>query len=205
MAAAMTRVGGIAGVAAVVCYVCFFLPLPMGIQRLFAFAFGPLLVVAFLGLYQAIAKHRNGPALQVGVVFGIIAGALVNALLVVQLANGSWNEASLAAATTDAARETAQWVFQATNRVQAAMDVSFDIFITVAAITLGVAMLSHPKFGKIFGITGIMVGGLLLGLNLYTFPNAPAESGLFDAGPAIGLWYLAVSARMLGLYSWVKT
>jgi hypothetical protein len=41
------------------------------------------------------------------------------------------------------------------------------------------------------GIAGLALAAAVLALNLSTFPTPPAEAGLVDVGPAIGLWYLA--------------
>jgi hypothetical protein len=54
------------------------------------------------------------------------------------------------------------------------------------------------------GIVGLVLAATLLGLNLFTFPTPPAEAGLIDVGPAIGLWYLAGTILMWRSISWVK-
>ena len=37
----------------------------------------------------------------------------------------------------------------------------------------------------------LLAGGLLV-LNMITFPTAPAEAGLMDLGPFVGLWMLVL-------------
>ena len=61
-----------------------------------------------------------------------------------------------------------------------------------------------PKFGKLFGWSGIGLGALLLALNMRTFPIAPAEAGSIDLGPLVALWFLAVFIRMLTLRDWMR-
>ena len=196
------RFAAITGIASVLAYFsAAFLPqiapVPDAVVLVLAFAFGPLLSASFLGVYRYMASHRDGPILQVGALFGIIAGVLVTTMLVIQVGNNAVLEQGLAEADTDAAKELLRTAWRAVNRVQYLVDVAWDIFICVATILVGTAMLSHPRFGRIWGGLGILAAGLLLFLNLYTFPFAPAESGSVDLGPAVALWILAVYIRLL--------
>jgi hypothetical protein len=176
-----------------------FLPVPDAVGRLLAFAFGPLLGFSFLGMYRYMSEYRDGPVLQVATLSGIIAGALVTAMLVVQVGNNMVRREGLAEAETEAARETVLLAWRAVNRVQYLLDVVWDIFICVAAILLAIAMLSHPRFGKIWGGLGIVAGALLLYFNMYTFPYGPGDVGSIDWGPLLALWFLAVFVRMFFL------
>jgi hypothetical protein len=176
-----------------------FLPVPDAIGRLFAFAFGPLLGFSFLGMYRYMSEYRDGPVLQFATLSGIIASAMVTAMLVVQVGNNMVRQSSLAEAETEAARETVLLAWRAVNQVQYLLDVVWDIFICVAAILLAVAMLNHPRFGKIWGGLGVVFGALLLFFNMYTFPFPPADVGSIDWGPLLALWFLAVFIRMFFL------
>jgi len=196
------RFAAITGMASVLAYFsAAFLPavapVPDGVILVLAFAFGPLLSASFLGLYRYMSEHRDGPVLQVGALFGIIAGVLVTTMLVIQVGNNMVLDQTLAEADSDAAKELARTAWRAVNRVQYLTDVVWDIFICVASILIGVAMLNHPRFGKIWGGLGILAAAGLLFLNLYTFPFAPAESGSVDLGPALALWVLAVYIKLL--------
>lgn len=51
--------------------------------------------------------------------------------------------------------------------------------------------------------TGFIAGGLHFGMKLITFPEPPSETGLFDAGPLIGLWYGAVCIQILRSLKWL--
>jgi hypothetical protein len=64
-------------------------------------------------------------------------------------------------------------------------------------------MLQHPRFGRVFAVSGILVGVSLLLLNLFSFPTPPSEAGLVDLGPALGVWYLAVSIQVARSFNWV--
>jgi hypothetical protein len=194
----IAKTGAIAGILATVCYFgAAVLSLPDGLSRLMGFAFGPLVVVSYIGIYAHWSQKHDGALLRISYIFGIIYGAIVTSLIFIQVANNMWHEESMVLADTESAKESAQMVHRAANRVQAALDVAFDLFVTVSVILLGIVLLKDSFVSLIFGITGIVIGGLLLFLNLYTFPDGPYEAGLFDAGPFLGLWYAAFYIWML--------
>jgi hypothetical protein len=56
----------------------------------------------------------------------------------------------------------------------------------------------------IVGAAGVAIAVGLLALNLYTFPTPPAEAGLVDLGPAVGLWYLVVTVMLLSSLRWAR-
>lgn len=192
------RLATITGLASILCYfAAAFLPLPDMLARLLVFAFGPLLCVAFLGVYRYMAVDRDGPVLQVACLFGIIAGVLVTIMLVVQVGNNMVWADMLAEATSDTAKEAIRTAGRAVNRVQYLMDVVWDIFICGATILLGIVMWSHPRFGKIWGGIGFVTGFVLLVLNLHSFPFPPSEAGSVDLGPLVAVWMLGVFVRLL--------
>jgi hypothetical protein len=192
------RVAGLAGTGSVLSYFgAAFLPLPDIATRLLAFAFGPLLIVSFLGMYRYMSRHHDGPVLQTALIFGVIAGAMVTSMLVVQVGNNMVRTDMLQSAESESAREAVNLAWRAVNRVQYLVDVVWDIFICGALILLGTAMFHHPRYGKIWGGVGILLASLLLILNLQTFPEAPAYAGSVDLGPFVALWMLALFIRTL--------
>lgn len=192
----MTLAGAVCGIVAVLAYFgAAFAPLPDPLVRLLAFSFGPLLGLSFLGLFHALSDQRDGPALRFGVALGLIAGATVTAMLIVQVGNNMIRAEQLAAADTDSAREAALLAHRAVNRVQFLLDVAWDVFICGAGGLVGFAMLGHPRYGRVWGGLGILSSAALLYLNLDTFPYAPAEMGSVDLGPLVAIWFL-------GVYGW---
>lgn len=192
------RATAIMGIAAVFFYMSgFILPLPDIVVRQMAFAFGPLLAAGFIGLYGILGGSRGGLKLRVACIFGVVAGALVTTMIVVQIGNQMWLQEGLAKAGTETAEQAARLVWRAVNRVQALIDVAWDIFISVATVRIGIVIFTHPRFGKIFGGLGIAIGTLLLVLNLQTFPTGPAYAGSIDVGPLDALWFLAVFIRII--------
>jgi len=197
---AWARMAAITGLASILCYFgAAFLPLPDVVARHLAFAFGPLLCASFLGIYRYLAVERDGPVLQLACMFGVIAGAMVTTMLVVQVGNNMVRADMLATADSDAAGESVRLAWRAVNRVQYLVDVVWDIFICAAAMLLGIAMWSHRRFGRIWGGIGFTTGLLLLVFNLNTFPTAPAYAGSVDLGPLVALWFSGVFVRLLFL------
>ncbi len=190
------RIAWMSGTASVLCYfLAAFLPLPDALTRLLAFAFGPLLSIAFLGYYHFLSTHRPGPVLQIACLFGIIAGVLVTSMLVVQVGNNMVRSDLLASAADQAAKDAVDLAWRAVNRVQYLLDVVWDIFICIATMLFALLLGSHPRFGKVWAAVGFLAGFLLLVFNLQTFPVAPAEAGSIDLGPIVALWMLAVFVR----------
>jgi hypothetical protein len=201
------RLGAVAGILGVVSYFMTQIPVvPEGLARIMAFSFGVWLVVLAVGMSVFLGLERKTIFSQLGALFFGIAGVTVNFMLVVQqsirsIMGGYWAE------TTDpVAQESLRWVWRGLNSVHLGLDISFDIFLMLGVVLLGVAMWGHPRFGKLYAVPGILVAGAALLINLYTFPVPPgSEPGTFvDLGPLIGLWGLFVGIRMLGSLKWAK-
>lgn len=84
------------------------------------------------------------------------------------------------------------------------LDVAWDAYIGVGTALFGFSMLRHPRFGRVFGGSGMAIALALLCFNLYTFPTPPANAGLIDLGPIVGVWYLAVTLRAQGSLAWAR-
>ena len=195
LSASWIRIGPVAGLLGIAAYFAAVAGvLPSRVTLVLVFSMGPLLSVAFLGFYHFLRAHRNSAALQTATVFGVIAGTLVNLMLVVQQ--------SLFIGLPSATRATMGPAWAGLNWIQLGIDVSWDIYISVAIILLGMVLWKHPRFGIVLGGITISAGLLLLVLNLWTFPAPPADSGLFDVGPFVGVWFVVLSLRMMSSVKW---
>jgi hypothetical protein len=185
------RTGVFAGLGVCLLYpALIFVPMPTPLTAALAAAWGPLLAVASIGLGRLLNLERESYATDLAVRFNIIAGALVGAMLLVQIAVG---ETMKGAATP---REVAA--------VWLGLDVAWDAYIGTGTLLLGWAMRNHPRFGKALGWAGVALAAALLVLNLYTFPTPPGEAGLIDLGPFVGLWYLVVTIQAWRSLSWAR-
>ncbi len=186
------KLGGICGIAAMVFYVLMVaVPVPDQLGVALSACFGPLLALASYGLYRLLSIHRKTVSLQIAPVSNALAGALVTAMLLVQLAIRTGGRGSLD-----------DFLWLKLRRVDLGLDVAWDVYISLGTLLLAVNMLGHPRFGKIWGIIGVALGAGLAVLNLATFPTPPANAGLFDLGPFAGLWYTAVSVQALRSIGW---
>lgn len=173
-----------------------FHPFPAGASRVLFFAVGPLIALAACALGGFLRAGADSVALRLAVVSHVVGGAMVSAMATVQALHWTVTDAQLAGAVSEAARESIGQIAWSVNNVQAGLDVAWDVWMAVGAALLGLALLSHPLFGRAFGIAGIGVAAAVLGLNLLTFPTAPAEAGLVDLGPLLAAWYAAVLVQV---------
>lgn len=197
------RVGIILALPASVIYpLMIFVPLPRIVTVILACLFGPLLGVGSLVLYYFLKIYQKTVSGLLAVISNIAAAIVVNLMLIVQLSVNLSMDELMNSAGGAISEQTMRWVWRVVDRVQLGMDVSWDFFIATGTILFGIAMMKHPRFGKIFGILGMFVGLLLLGFNLSTFPVPPGNAGLIDLGPALGLWYLAVTIQVIRSLKW---
>jgi len=154
-------------------------------------AFGPLLAAASLGLYHVLAESGNPVLLQLAVIFNILGAATFTMMALVQLAV-RYQIQSLGEGVENLAALRTSLV-----GVQLGLDIAWDIFISLGTLLFAISMLGDARFGWIVGISGILIAGALLILNLWTFPTPPAAKNLIDLGPLIGVWYLVVTIMMI--------
>ena len=195
------KIGIIAGFLATIIYpLLIFAPMPRLLSVILIFAVGPLLSISSVGLYKFIQLHRKTVSLQIAMVSNIIAGTLFCVMLVVQMALRFPMLDRIERTGDESVREIVNWIWN----VDLGLDLSWDLYIALGTFFFALNMLRHPKLGKIVGGIGILVTVAMLGFNIYTFPDPPADAGLFDLGPFVGLWYLLVTILVLRSFKWAK-
>ena len=204
-AVAWTKVGIVTGFLACIVYpLLIAVPMPTTVTVLLAAAFGPLLSVAGVGLYRFISVHRKTVSLQIATMSCIIAGTVVNMMLVVQMTIREYMRLRLESAADGEAEELIRIAYSAADKVQLGLDVSWDVYISVATILFAINMYRHPRFGRVIAAFGVGIGGLLLCFNFFTFPVPPAEAGSIDLGPLVGMWYFVVTIMLATSIKWLK-
>ena len=195
------RTGAICGFAGIGAYAfAAFIPAPDFISYLAAFSFGPLLSIAIAGLYHLLAFHKKTPLLQVGTLLSMTGGITVLLMLCVQQSIF----VSLKRIEEESTDDLYSKLSEGLNSVQLGLDVAWDVLIASGTVLIGISMLNHPRFGKIIGGIGSLLGLLLLGFNIYYFPTPPADANSIDWGPFVALWYGVVAVMMLLSVRWAQ-
>ena len=147
-----------------------------------------MIACASVALYLLLASERATLAGQLAAVANVAAGALVTAMLLVQIS------------VDDVEAELSPAVNEAFEHVEFGLDLSWDVFLVAGTILFGLAMVADARFGLRFGLPGIVVAAALYVLNFASFPTPPGDAGLVDLGPLVGLWYAAVSVQALRIW-----
>jgi hypothetical protein len=200
----LVRLGGAAGLIGCLMYAVRNFPVPGLLQTPLFIFFGPVLVVAYVGTFPFMARPRLTVSALLGSVFGIIGAATNMMFAVVQLNNLHYIRGYIASAASDVEREQWRLILQGVFTVQNGLNYVSDFFFDWTIFLWAILMWDHPKFGKVFTISGIIAGGLHFGMKLASFPEPPSEAGLFDAGPLIGVWYAIVSIQVLRHVKWMR-
>jgi len=199
------RVGGVCGLLGIGAYLAAtFVPLPDTLGYAAAFAFGPLLAVGAVGLYHCLALVQRGPLVQVAAVAAIAGSVTVLIMLTTQQAIFGVMKRAIAEASDPASADVYRKVANGLDAVHLGIDVAWDVLISVAVILFAIAMMRHPRFGRVMGVSGVGFGGLLLVFNLRYFPVPPAAANSIDWGPFVALWLLAAFLLLLRAVPWAR-
>jgi len=152
-----------------------------------------LWIVSFVGINRLLGWEQPSLIIHIGTILGIIACAVLAQMMIVQGSVMSKMGQVFLAAANENEQQSAAALYRGLRFIDYGMDLTFDMFFFTAWILLGISMLRHRSFGKLFGGIGIGFFGLAALTNLRSAPDPPA----FDVGPIAGLWALAVYIQML--------
>ena len=176
--APVTALSGIAGVAAYIFALASESSDAFTVVASFIFAFG--ITLGSVGLYHILGGEKGSPLVLIAAMANVIAAALLFAMVMVQL-----SVHALVPQPDDGIK--AVWL---------GLDVAWDFYIGTGTILFGLSMFGRRGLGARLGVPGLLIGSLLLIFNVATFPTPPANAGLVDLGPLLGLWYLVVYGRL---------
>ena len=156
----------------------------------------PILSIVYsYGLYHFIAAEREGAANRLAFIFAVAAFTTVLAMIIVQLAIG----AGIGEIAKGLDEQTSKALKRGLRMVDHGLDVAWDMLIGTALVFLGAAMRRRGGLGPGWGIPSAVLGIALILLNTATFPWPPGDRGLFDVGPFVGLFVLALAVRLVFL------
>ncbi|QQR87310.1 MAG: hypothetical protein IPJ76_03555 [Flavobacteriales bacterium] len=187
-----TLTGGSCGIAAVLAYFgAAFIPLPDTASLILAFAFGPLVSVASLGLVHALEQGTPRVGIRMAGFLGAAAGITVLAMLAVQqalfAAQGKITEGDPSRASLIALGDA----------VHFGLDIAWDCLIAASITLFAIHFWRDSNFGKVLSVLGVLCGIGLFAINIAAFPHPPDSIGLLDMGPFCALWMLMVYGWML--------
>lgn len=186
-----TRIGIISGFLACAVYpVMTLVSLPRLPQLILGSSFGPFLIIASVALSHIMLAHHRRPTLQLAAIFNGLAGALVTAMIIIQLAI---NYSTVPLSDDQLAPLFKQRIWD----IVLGLDVAFDVFIGVGTLFFAINMISDSRFGKIIGWWGILTAIVLFGANFYYFPDPPYVHGFPHIGIITGSWYLGVTIMLV--------
>lgn len=197
------RTSAVAGLVASLAYPCFlFVPLPMPVLVLVLCAFGLGISVAAVGLYHLLALENKTVSLQIGTASAAVAGVAVTSMLLVQVAIKAEVQALLSQPEAAVSAEALALIGKIVEQVHLGLDLWWDLYLCLGSILIAWNMRKHPRFGRFFCWSGLLIAAPLTALNLATAPTPPDMVGLVDLGPVIGLWYLAIAIQMFRSFKW---
>ncbi len=149
-------------------------------------------------LYRLLDEDGAGHWAYLGWVSGVVAFSMVVMMMMIQ-SGVHFDVSDLARSDSAFSPEAWRSVVAAVHGVDNGLDLAWDLFLVLWLVLTGVAMMGHPRFGIRWGIPAVVIGTVLLVVNGMTVPEPPASAGLFDPGPLVGLYALAVSVYILVL------
>jgi hypothetical protein len=183
------RAGGIAGIAACLAYALLAIHrLPLPAVVMLAAVFGPAFCIGSYGLRRLLSLDGARDFGSLAFALNAVAAGIFTVMVMVQLAFA----------------QPGAPVPHETRVLWLGLDVAWDVYLFCGTVCFALGMLRHPRFGVVFAVSGILVAAALMTLHLVTFPWPPQNRGLIDLGPAVGLWYLAVSVQTLRSIAWVR-
>ncbi len=169
-----------------------FVPLPPLPGRIVFFAVGVLFVIFSVALGRTMRDARRAVAIDLAAVLGVVGGACLTMMAVVQSAIHPVIRQALDPALDEASVRTVRTIWRAVDLVQLGMDVTWDLFGLTALAVFGWSMRRDPRFVAVLGLGGAALCVASIALNVWSFPVPPTP----DLGPAVGLWGAAVAIAL---------
>lgn len=188
--------GGICGIIGTSLYVIAIVaPMPNIMAYALVMAWPLLSIIFVYSLYKFIAFVDQNVFNQLAFLMACLAFTILSIMISSQLAVKFGVEEYIAASKSD--EEILFVIRKALRLIDMGIDVAWDLFIGVSLLFLSGAMKTNKFFSRWWSLLAALLGITLIILNVVTFPWPPDTRGLFDVGPFIGLYIIALSIRLL--------
>lgn len=189
--------GGVSGVLGTLCYFAAVV-IPLSDAGTFALIMAwPVLSIVFaFSMFRFLGRAERSAANQLAFLFNCLAFTMVSVMLSSQLAVG----AGMLKYTQDLSPDKHEFVNlirQSVRLVDLGIDVAWDVFIGTGLIFLAFALKGNRDFGLWWGIPAGLLAVVLIVLNVITFPWPPDTRDMFDVGPIIAIFIIALSVRLI--------
>ncbi|MEM7298129.1 MAG: hypothetical protein AAF391_07670 [Bacteroidota bacterium] len=156
---------------------------------------GPFFIIGTLGFYFFVKYHGDSFYNLLGILFNTLAGLSITMMITVQ--RGVFSVIpEYRTLENEASKEIMRRAFQIGNLTQLGMDFCFDVFVSLGAVFLGIAVLQQKKLFRHFGWIGILIGAGGLFINVIAYPETPDKNYL-DPGPFFNIFYAALLINMI--------
>ncbi len=156
---------------------------------------GPFFIIGTLGFYFFVKHHGDSFYNLLGIIFNTLAGVSITMMLTVQ--RGVFSVIpEYQTLENEASKEMMRRAFQIGNLSQLGMDFCFDVFVSLGAIFLGIAILKQRKLYRHIAWPGILIGAGGLLLNAMTFPEPP-DKAYVDPGQYFNIFYALLLINMV--------
>ena len=146
-----------------------------------------------VGLNQLLQAGRPSRSGTLAMIFGVAAFSIMAAMIVVQGSVFAGLGEQFGKLTSEPDKSAAVGTLHALRRIDLGLDFTWDIFISWSMIMFGVSMLPNLHFGKLWGISGILIAGFLFSRDLWSAPH-PSDP---DLSFLALIWIGAVGIQML--------
>ena len=197
-AGAWIRSGSICGLLSMLVYfVAAFVPMPPLPSYAAAFAIGPLLAIGCAGLFYFLTSVDHSPRLMIAATSGVAASLFLLMMLTVQQSSFAIMDKYSQEPGGAEIKAAQKYITDGLNSIHFGMDIAWDVLISIATILFGYSLTRKTIYWKILGITGFVLGLLLLSFNLYHFPNPPESVQSIDWGPFVAFWFIVLFSSVV--------
>ena len=146
-----------------------------------------------VGLNKLLQAGRPSRSATLAMIFGVAAFSIMAAMVVVQGSVFAGLGEQFGKLTSEVDKSAAVNTFRALRRIDIGLDFTWDIFISWSMILFSVSMLRNVHFGRLWGISGILIAGFLFSRDLWSAPH-PSDP---DLSFLALIWIAAVGIQML--------